>query len=916
MSKTYKLTLLLLLIVSSFTFAQKAYKVSGVVTSKQSGEDLIGANVYVKGLAIGAATDANGHYEFKIPKGAYTIVCSYIGFEAVQKKVNVTNNMELNFQLKDYEYSLSVTVLADRARERETPVAFSNIEKKALEQTLGSQDVPMVLNTTPSVYATQQGGGAGDARINVRGFNQRNVAIMINGVPVNDMENGWVYWSNWDGVSDATSSIQMQRGLSAVNLATPSIGGTMNIITDPAAQNAGVYFKQEFATGAYKKSSFFFNTGLVDDKWAVNGGIVRKTGDGIVDATWTDAWAYYFGAAYNLNNNNRIEFYALGAPQRHGQNLYKQNIAVYSKEFAEGLDDYDPEAFNKFHEKGRLFNQNWAGVSSSYNGNQWLGDNIGNRYNKSFINERENFFHKPQVNLNWYSNLSKKLSLFSTFYYSGGHGGGTGPYGKLRAASFEGPFDNEHGKFYYYGSPWYRDWNATIAINQADSGSYFIDKKPITKDDHQSVGILRNSRNNQWTLGGIAKILYKLNENMNLTFGVDGRTAEIDHFREVRDLLGGTYYVDHSSDFWKEKDFQRKLGDKIAYNFTNNVNWLGGFAQFEYSSTIWSAYLTGGYSMVKYKHTNHFKKAADSNSELVIDSDPITGYQLKGGVSRRIANNLNVYFNGGYIAKVPIFDAVINDRNGKLIDNPETENFISGEAGLNYMTPDRKLTTNVNLYYTNWQNRVITKNDYKLSGDEGLFVITGMDQTHMGIEMDFAYQPVKLFRLDGAASVGNWKHTNDPTYTHKDYTTNKDSIGKVYIKDLKVGDAPQTQVALAATLFPTKGLSVMASYRFYANFFADWNISTRIDPKDRVQSWETPAYGLMELHVNYTLPLDVKGVKIGIFAHVFNVFDALYIQDATDNSKYNAFDKDHDADDAEVFFGVPRYLNVGFSIRL
>ena len=52
-----------------------------------------------------------------------------------------------------------------------------------MEIRLGSQDIPMSLNMTPSVYATGQGGGAGDARINVRGFNQRNVAVMINGVP-------------------------------------------------------------------------------------------------------------------------------------------------------------------------------------------------------------------------------------------------------------------------------------------------------------------------------------------------------------------------------------------------------------------------------------------------------------------------------------------------------------------------------------------------------------------------------------------------------------------------------------------------------------------------------------------------------------------------------------------------------------
>ena len=133
MSKLYKFTLLALMLVTSITFAQ-TYKVSGEVTSTQTGEKLIGANVYVKGLAIGAATDANGVYEFNLPSGSYTIICSYIGFEAAQVlNINVTNNMDLNFELKDYEFSLNVTVLADRAKERETPVAFTNIDKKDIE---------------------------------------------------------------------------------------------------------------------------------------------------------------------------------------------------------------------------------------------------------------------------------------------------------------------------------------------------------------------------------------------------------------------------------------------------------------------------------------------------------------------------------------------------------------------------------------------------------------------------------------------------------------------------------------------------------------------------------------------------------------------------------------------------------------
>ena len=108
---------------------------------------------------------------------------------------------------------------------------------------------------------------------------------MINGVPQNDMENGWVYWSNWDGVGDASQSIQMQRGLSAVNLAAPSIGGTMNIITDPAAVESGGKVKQEYGAGNFLKTSVNYNTGLVNGKYAISATVVRKTGDGIIDKT-------------------------------------------------------------------------------------------------------------------------------------------------------------------------------------------------------------------------------------------------------------------------------------------------------------------------------------------------------------------------------------------------------------------------------------------------------------------------------------------------------------------------------------------------------------------------------------------------------------------------------------------------------
>ena len=457
--------LIVLFMVTAGLFAQS---VMGSVYDMNS-NPLEGANVVLVGTDLGDTANQQGAYSIlNVPAGTYDLIASFIGYEPITKSIVVGDeDVMAHFELEVGVVALSdVEVLASRASDK-TPVAFTNIDKEEMEMRLGSQDLPMILNTTPSVYATQQGGGAGDARINIRGFNQRNVAVMINGVPQNDMENGWVYWSNWDGVGDTAASIQVQRGLSAVNLATPSIGGTMNVITDPTAFAKGGKFKQEAGEGGFLKTTINYNTGLIlNDKLALSGTIVRKTGDGLIDGTWTDAWAYNLGASYAVSDDQRFELYAIGAPQRHGQNLYKQNIATYSQELAGDIDGYDTDAFaegNKFEtEAGRLFNQNVAPIDPSYTGKQYwymYGANTTNRYSSTFLNERENFFHKPLVNLNHFLKINETMNLSSVLYWSGGSGGGTGTYGSVsRVPAVD-------GQKWYKSSPWTWDWNAEIAQN-------------------------------------------------------------------------------------------------------------------------------------------------------------------------------------------------------------------------------------------------------------------------------------------------------------------------------------------------------------------------------------------------------------------------------------------------------------------
>ena len=223
-------TVFVFLISCSFSlFAQKGL-LNGVITDAQTGETLIGANItYAPGQ--GTVTDIDGYYELELAYGQYPLTISYVGFKPIEKKVSIDKpKISLDFEL-DYVTLTAVEVVGDMARARETPVAFSTITPKTLQEDPASQDIPLILNSTPGVYATAQGGGDGDSRINIRGFNQRNVAVMLDGIPVNDMENGWVYWSNWFGLDVVMQSTQVQRGLGVSKLAIPSVGGTINLQT-------------------------------------------------------------------------------------------------------------------------------------------------------------------------------------------------------------------------------------------------------------------------------------------------------------------------------------------------------------------------------------------------------------------------------------------------------------------------------------------------------------------------------------------------------------------------------------------------------------------------------------------------------------------------------------------------------------
>jgi len=505
------------------------------------------------------------------------------------------------------------------------------------------------------------------------------------------------------------------------------------------------------------------------------------------------------------------------------------------------------------------------------------------------------------------------------------------------------------------------NWNSTIEENMGnlvfddpyatgDSSFYAISTDRRNDPTYNRSGILRNSVNSQWTVGAISKAHWKTSKTLNLSFGIDVRTAEIDHYREVRDLLGNDFYHYDGNAFEREDPSKstmlfKQLGDRIDYNNTNTVKWLGGYVQGEWTKDILTLYGVASYSTINFDYVDHFKTAdtlangnPDINSgELKLQPDWIGGYQFKGGASFRTSQNVHLYVNGGYVSSVPKFDQVISDFDAKLIENPENEKFLSFEAGANTSWLQNKLSLNGNIYFTNWSDRSDNTLIPDAEGNEQLIRLQGVSSTHMGVEIDGFWQPVRFLRFDVGFSYANWEYTEDVSGDYIiDFNTGEKESYTFYLKDLKVGDAPQSQLALGVSVFPVPGMRAQLLWRFYDNYYSEYDPFSRTDSIEVAlnngkapQVWQIPSFNLLEFHFSYLIPAQVLGMDVTIFAHVFNMANALYVQDAVDNSSFNAWTgdadpddplmedgKNHKSNDAEIYPGLPTAFNFGFSAAL
>jgi len=898
--------------------------VSGTVVDSKSGKGIAGANVVVDDTDLGSATDESGEYSIENVSVGSSVTVTVIGYEDLTL---FADSNELNFVLNSSVIEMSGlnVVGSSIAKYRETPIAFSDINSEDLELRVGSRDLSMVLNEVPGAFATEGPGGSGDSRVNIRGFDQRNISIMVNGVPVNDMENGWVYWSNWDGMADVTSSIQVQRGLGATNLAVASVGGSVNVRTSAAGTEKGYSFKQELGSNNFLKSTLTANTGLMDNGFSASALLQRKTGNGWVDATWTDAYSYFFTVNKSFGDEHSFDFTLLGAPQQHGQRDGDNKFTASDwSSMSNYKSDYGDNDYRAINSGGR--GSGWGYVSDENAKNIKMGTDesldsfsdalfggiqhtkqVGDKW---IINNRTNYYHKPVYNLNHTWNINEDMTLSSVAYGSNGRGGGTGPLnsrGSFREDESLGftydDDDDDDGiddSFKYINPPQdangLYEWDKLISWNRSDwdaDATNGVGDSDYISNEYRSKAIIRASVNHHDWYGLISNFKYDMSD-VTINAGVDVRSYKGIHYREVVNLLGGDYYVDSSNDNWTtNEDKVRRVGDKVAYHNIGYNNWMGGYLQAEYSKDALSAFVSAAGSNTTYQREDFFNYTDDSGDQKS-EKAKYPGSAFKVGANYNLNQNINIFANAGALSVAPNFRSVYLNYNNTVNPEAKNENVISAELGLGYMNSglilfgqSLDMKTNVNLYHTNWQDKqlVITENDL-------IYNVQGVNAVHQGIEVESRVGLLSgMVELYGALSLANWRWENDVV---ADVTSDYDRSGEtysveIYAGGLPVGDAPQRQLVAGVTYKAPFGLTINPVMKFFDRHFAsyspedlnfDWN-AAGVDADLYIPAQK--AYTTIDLHMSYNVG-DLLPVPVTVGFHLLNATDTEYFSDFLSNT--------------------------------
>ena len=914
-----KLLILFVSVMATVAMFAQSVAVSGTVIDADSKEPLIGVSILEVGTTNGIITDLDGNFQINVA-AATTLQLSYVGYETQEIKVGKMHNLGV-IELQPEAVGLEdVTIVGQIAVQRKTPIAVSQVTALEIEERLGGGEFVEVLKNTPGVHANANGGGWGDSEIWMRGFDNTNIAMMINGVPMNGMENGKVYWSNWQGLADVTSVMQTQRGLGASKMSAPSVGGTINIVTKGLDAKKGGTVSYSMGDNGYNKVTFSVSTGLMSNGWAITVMGARTWGDGYIQGTSFEGYNYFANISKRINENHQLSLTAFGAPQQH----YQRSSGLTMKEW---------NNVRKYMKDGVHF--------SRYNPTYGY-DDFGNQNSANY-----NVYHKPQISLNHIWQIDHKSSLSTTAYVSLGRG-----YGRTAEPGLNSSYsytDLTYGANYGTLSQTFRradgtfDYGAVMWANNPENPIYDPSSDQYEKMYAGSQLVICENRNDHNWYGVTSTYTNKFADIFDFYAGIDVRYYQGKHNATVSDLLGGEYFIDATrakvkginnaaalDPMWQYEKLT--IGDIAYRNYDGFVVQEGAFAQLEYNQNNWSAFVNGSVNYNHYWKVDYFYYDAEKGKSDVLG---FLGGTIKAGANYEFNKNHNAFINVGYISRAPNLDygAFMNASTSNAV-NVEAKNEQIASAEIGYGFHNQYVNVAVNGYFTEWMDKTMTKSG-TLSDPaqtEYFMNMTGVNARHMGLEFEVKARPTKWLEVSAMLSLGDWKWDSDSVVgyiydKHGQALTMDAQItdpgapdhgwALINMKGINVGGSAQTTTNLGVTFKPFKGFRIGAEYTLYDRNYAYYSFSGSNlqlgKEMNLLEPWKIPTGGSMDMRASYSF--EIGGVRATLSGNINNLLNQLYIEKAWNPNTVSENITEVNADNVYFYFAKGTTYNIRLKIN-
>ncbi|WP_421764150.1 TonB-dependent receptor [Ekhidna sp.] len=253
-----------------------------------------------------------------------------------------------------------VIVYATRAKEN-TPTTYSEISRKQIEKVNLGQDLPMLLNWSPSLVTTSDAGaGVGYTGLRIRGSDATRINVTINGIPVNDSESHGVFWVNMPDLASTVDNIQIQRGVGTSTNGAAAFGASVNLQTNVPSQDAYAEVNNSFGSFNTRKHTLMYNTGLLNNKWSFESRLSKIASDGYIDRAESDLQSYFLSGGY-YGKKTIVKALVFGGKEVTYQSWWGTPQAVLENddtgiEAVISNNGYTPEQAENIRTAGRTFN--------------------------------------------------------------------------------------------------------------------------------------------------------------------------------------------------------------------------------------------------------------------------------------------------------------------------------------------------------------------------------------------------------------------------------------------------------------------------------------------------------------------------------------------------------------------------------